>query len=276
MGKYFKEAKTKKQKLSDYLEKIEFKCSLYDEKSRKSRTQYIMEIIGDVEFDEETYKLFISEFDCFGGRYSVRTKSETIKGIYDISQKYPFLTSSALEEIWFVYIHDQFEVYDLEKELGKYIDTYGRTDEALEKYLEYVDLTAKEFDKQYQLEADKLGIFCDEYDKELIEHLQFIIKQQHISFEKVISSLPSRQLIDKDKKQLEKIMEETRIFFGACHPISYQMIESLATDEGLDYYLEQPKYLICGTRTIDTTFTKQEFLKSVKEKQKDIKQKILK
>ena len=72
-------------------------------------------------------------------------------------------------------------------------------------------------------------------------------------------------LIDKDTKQLHGIIERTRIFFGACHPISYQMIESLATDEGLDYYPEQPQYLICGTSKIDATFTKQEFLDSIQK-----------
>ena len=43
------------------------------------------------------------------------------------------------------------------------------------------------------------------------------------------------------------------------------MIESLATDEGLDYYPEQPQYLICGTSKIDATFTKQEFLDSIQK-----------
>ena len=106
MKKYFRDEETKKLKLSEYLklDESEFKYYLCDEKYRGPRTKYIMEIIGDVEFDEETYKLFLSEFQCCGGRYDVRTKRETIKGIYDLSQKYPFLSADALDEIWFVYI----------------------------------------------------------------------------------------------------------------------------------------------------------------------------
>ena len=53
---------------------------------------------------------------------------------------------------------------------------------------------------------------------------------------------------------------------GCCHPISYQMIESLAVGDGLDCYPEQPAYLINGTRTIETTFTKQEFLDSIQKR----------
>lgn len=274
MKSYFKEKETKKLKLSEYLKLTEFKCFLCDEKYREPRTKYIMEIIGDVELDEETYKLFLRQFQSCGGRYDVRLKPETIKGIYDISQKYPFLTADALDEIWFVYIHDQFEEYMLDEVLGKYIEMYGKRDEALFKYLEYVDKTAKKFDKQFIKEASKLELYCKYYDKDLIKHLQYIIKSQHIPSDKIIDCLPSSELINKDKEQLTDISTRTRIYMGACHPISYQMIESLATSEGLDYYPELPKYIINGTTTIDTTFTKQEFLDSIKER-KETKKKSL-
>ena len=272
MKAYFKEKETKKMKLSEYIKLTEFKCFLCDEKYREPRTKYIMEIIGDAELDEDTYKLFLSQFQSCGGRYDVRLKRETIKGIYDISQKYPFLTADALDEIWFIYIHDQFEEYMLDEVLGKYIEIYGKTEKALFKYIDYIDKTAKEFDKQFVEEASKLDIYYAEYDKDLIKHLQYIIKSQHIRAQQIISSLPSIDLIRKDKEQLIEISTKTRIYMGACDPISYQMIESLATGEGLDYYPEQPKYIINGTTTIDTTFTKQEFLDSIKER-KDKKQK---
>ncbi len=233
-----------------------------------------MEIIGDVEFDLETYKLFIRQFECSGGRYDVWTKRETIKGIYELSQKYPFLSAAALEEIWFVYIHDQFEEYVLDEALGKYIELYGKSDDALLKYIDYVDKMALEFDKKFVEEASKLDIYCKDYDYHLIEHLKYIIKSQHIPAERVISFLPSYELIAKDKAQLIDISTKTGIYFEVCYPISYQMIESLATGEGLDCYPKQPKYLINGTTTIDTTFTKQEFLDSIqKEKVKKLKKK---
>jgi len=273
MEVYFKEKETRKLRLSEYLklDQSDFKYFICEEKYREPRTKYIMEIIGDVEFDEETYKLFIRQFQCFGGRYDVRTKKETFKGIYEISQKYSFLTADALEKIWFVYIHDQFEAYALDEALGKFIELFGKTEKAIHSYIEYVDKKAKEFDKQFEDEAAKLDYL--DYDRDLIEHLQYIIKSQHITAEQIISSLPSKDLIAKDKEQLIEICERTRIYFGACHPISYQMIESLATGEGLDYYPEQPKYLISETRTIDAVFTKQEFLDSIKEKSRKLEKK---
>ena len=267
MSKYFKEEELKKLKLSEYSKmcKSDFQYYVCDEKYRKSRAEYIISIIGDVELDEDTYRLFMGQFDSCGGRYDVRTKRETIKGIYEILQKYPFLSAASLDQIWCVYIHDLFEAYDLIDELGKYFERYGKTEEALDKYLSYVDEIAKEYDKQFHKEAAKLSEYCEDYAQDLIRYLQMIIKEQRVSLDSIISSLPSRELIDKDKKQLGKIMQQTRIFFGACYPISYQMIESLATGEGLDDYPEQPQYLICGTTRIDTTFTKQEFIDSIQK-----------
>ena len=55
------------------------------------------------------------------------------------------------------------------------------------------------------------------------------------------------------------------------------MIEKLVTGQGLDSFPEQPKYFICRTEKIDTTFTKQEFLSSIEDsKDQKAKEKILK
>lgn len=270
MREYFKDEQSKKIKLSEYLKmkKSKFKDFTCEEEDRIPRTKYIIEAIGDVELDIETYELFLTQFQCWGGRYDVRTKKETLKGIYDISVKYPFLTKDALEEIWFVYIHDQFEEYHLADALEIFIRYYGMTDKALLTYIEYVDERAKEFDKKFEEEASRLDEYSGEYDEDLIKHLKYIIESQHISSEQIVSSLPSRELIEKDREQLIDISRQTRIFFGACQPISYQMIEILATSGSLDYYPEQPQYVICGTSKVEATFTKQEFLDSAYKKQK--------
>lgn len=265
---YFKKEETKKYKLSEYLEfqDSDLKYILCDAGRRIPRTKYIMETLGDVEMDIETYKLFIGQFQSFGGRYDVRTKPETIKGIYDISQKYPSLAKDALDEIWFVYIQDLFEEYALDEMLAKYFELHGETEDALQAYLDYVNRKAKEYDKRFEDEASQIESLKQEFGEEFVKHLQYIIKSQHISSEKIKSSLPEKELIDKDRQQLIDISTQTRIFMGCCHPISYQMIESLAVGDGLDYYPEQPAYLINGTRTIETTFTKQEFLDSIKKR----------
>ena len=267
MSKYFKEEETQKYKLSEYLQKdaSEFKSHLGEEKHRLKRTKYIMEILGDISLDADLYRLFMNQFQCFGGRYDVRTKKETIKGMYEITKRYPTLTADAIDKIWFVYIKDQFEEYALIDMLEKYIEIHGETETALQAYLDFVDRKAEEFDEKFEEEAKSLERYKEEYGEAFIKHLQYIIKSQHIPAEQITSSLPCKELIDKDKEQLVEIATRTRIYMGMCQPISYQMIESLSTGEGLDYYSEQPAYVINGKQHIDATFTKQEFLDSIKK-----------
>ena len=277
MSKYFKEENLQKFKLSEYLEKdeSEFKGCLFTEEPRIARTKYIMEILRDISLDKPTYELFIKQFQCFGGRYDVRTKPDTIKGIYEIQEKYPFLTADAIDEIWFVYIKDLFDTYSLVDVLQKYIDIHGQTDDALKTFIDYVNRKAEEFNIQFEEAAKELESYKEEYDEDLVKHLQYIIKSQHIDVEDIKKSLPSSELIKKDREQLNEISRSTRIFMGMCNPISYQMIERLATGEGLDVYPEKLHYIINSSREIEVTFTKQEFLDSVK-KTNDERKKSLK
>lgn len=152
MSKYFKEEPTPKYKLSEYLEKdaADFKGSIFTEEQRQQRTKYLMHILGDVSLDEKAYKVFMTAFQRFGGRYSVQTKEETFQGIYEITEKYPELTDKALEEIWFSYIKDLYEEYDLVDMLEKYFSIHGQTDDAFQAYLDFVERKADELDKSYQ------------------------------------------------------------------------------------------------------------------------------
>ena len=74
-------------------------------------------------------------------------------------------------------------------------------------------------------------------------------------------------LIKKDEEQIHEISARTRIYFGACYPVSYSMTTALIKGT-IDKYPEQPSYYIDVLKQdIPATFTKQEFLKSI-EKQK--------
>ena len=60
---YFKKEESPKHRLSEYLEyqDSDFKYMLCDTGRRIPRTKYIMEILGDIEMDVETYKLFMED-----------------------------------------------------------------------------------------------------------------------------------------------------------------------------------------------------------------------
>lgn len=270
MSKYFREEPKAKLKLSEYLELKEFKCFLCDEKYRKPRTKYLIDCLGDVELDEETYKLFLEEFQMYGGRYNVRTKKETYQGMYEIASKYPTLSRKGLEEIWFYYIKDLFEVYSLTSLIKLYIAQFGETDEMMEEYTTFVDQLAEEHQKTYLKDADKLKELDGEFAQEFIKELMYLVRTQHITSEEIIKALPSRELIDKDKEQLLQLATKYRIYFGTCKPISIQMIESLISDKSLDKWQDEPSYIINDSIVVPTTFTKEEFIKSVESRKQKI------
>lgn len=267
MSKFFKEEETQKFLLSEYLKKdsSEFKGCIFDEKSRQRRTKYIMGILGDVSLDEDTYKLFIKQFQSYGGRYDVRVKPETIQGIYEITRKYPSLTADAIDEIWFVYIKDLFEEYSLVDMLEEYIKKHGQTSDALQAYLDFVSERADEHQTKYEADALRADELKDAYSKQFVSHVKALIKRSHYSYDDIKKYLPTPELVATDEKHISDLSARTRIFMGCCEPISYTMLDILLEDDTLDTYPGTPTYYVCTGRQEQATFTKQEFLDSIKK-----------
>lgn len=272
MKKYFKEESSKKMLLSEYLKKNEtyFARSIDSEEARIKRTEYLMDILGDVPFDEDIYKLFIDQFQCFGGRYDVRTSKDTIKGIYEITKMYPCLTKSAVDEIWFRYIKDLFCEFELTTVLDKYIKMFGTSDESFELFIDYVEKKAAIHQQKYIDDASSASELEEEYGKTFTDYVKGLITRKHYTYDEIKKYLPSSALIRKDEQHITEISRKTRIFFGCCLPVSYTMFNILLRDKTLDDYTETPTYYISSGFQEQATFTKQEFLESI-TKQKALK-----
>jgi hypothetical protein len=78
-------------------------------------------------------------------------------------------------------------------------------------------------------------------------------------------------LIKKDEQHIYDLSAQTRIFFGCCEPVSYTMVEILLEDKTLDTYTETPTYYISTGRQEQATFTKTDFLESIKKEKIKIK-----
>lgn len=257
MSKYFKEEIKKEQSLSKYLESAD------DQKKRELK--YLIEVLGDVELDEDMMKLFHQQFHCFGGRYSVRTKPETIKGIYDFTRRFPELTKSAIDEIWFRYIDDTFEKYDMKTVLDKYLEMFGKEDETFELFIGYVEKKADQEQELKKQEAQTLDDLQEEYGKRFTDHLKSLVVSEHKDVDEIRKYLPSAELIKKDEQHILDISTKTRIFFGCCEPVSYTMFDILVEEKTLDTFTETPTYYISTGRKEQATFTKTEFLESIKK-----------
>ncbi len=255
--KYLKEEFKEEKSLSKYLEVAD------EQKTRELK--YLIEVLGDVTLDEDMMDLFHRQFHCFGGRYSVRVKPDTIKGIYSYTRKFKDLTKSAIDEIWFRYIKDLHEEYDMPDVLEKYFEVFGKTDEGFELFIDYVDKKADEQQTRYKEEAKELDELTEEYGERFTSHLKSLVTSEHFKVEEIKKYLPSAELIKKDEQHILDISTKTRIFFGCCEPVSYTMFDILLEDKTLDTYTETPTYYISTGRSEQATFTKTEFLESIKK-----------
>jgi len=273
MKKYFTEEQKEEYLLSDYLKMKEkdIKSTLCEEEMRLRRTKYLIEILGDVKLDKDLYKKYINCFQSFGGRYSVRTRQDTLKDIYEITRKYNYLTIEAIEEIWFIYIRDLFEEYSIMDILEKYIKVFGKTSEAFELFIQYIEKKSDEQQKRYIEDAKNTDELKEEYSEHFIDHLKGLIVRQHYTYDEIKKYLPSSDLIKKDEEHILEISRKTRIYFGCCNPLSYTMFDSLLAGETLDNYDEVGKYYISFGGHEEVTFTKQEFLDSIKKQTKTLK-----
>jgi len=295
MKKYFKEELQEEKKLSEYLQQElqqpdeeeknrfrirehldnnqkEYKGSIYNKSTRVARTEYIMEILGDISLDKDTYQLFISQFQKYSGQYDNLTKPETFKGIYEIIQKHPYLKPEAIKKIWMQYIKDLFDEHLLTDILEIYIEKLGKTDETIESYLYLVKKTGQEHQKKYDEESLMLNELRGQYSSKYIGHLKRLVTKQHYHYDDIISILPEPDLVQKDEQHIQELSKRTRIIINCCSPLSYKMIDLMLEDEELSKCIEQPVYNINFNTNENATFSKEEYIESVKrQKSKKLK-----
>ena len=262
MSKYFKESREEAFiTASDYLETLS-KTYMHD---REEYYTKLMESVMDGScFTKDEFDMFCGYFSSTLG-YDVKTKPKTIIDLHYMVMKYG-LTKEGFEEIASVYTRELFEQYDLDEVLEKLIFAFGRTDDMFEGFMTYAHTKAKELDKVYEMESEKLDYLATEYGESFIKSMKHKIKRAHIKAETIISSLPSAELIKKDEAQLLELAYKTRIYMGLGTPASHMYIEEYLEDETLSKLGEPRYYITLGGKTeiIDATFTKQEFLDSVK------------
>jgi len=307
MKKYFKDEKEIKICLLEYFTKIEQEYKQIDEQLKEVRVMYekgmstyslvfelekqykkqalkyarirlIYKALGDVRISESMIDTICESFDETKCRYGTTCfKLDSITALYKISEMFPRLSKEALLSISREYITDLFDSYRLIIVLFSLLKREGYEDETFEKFMSIVKEFADKQDKIYEIEAFLIGKKYKFYSSDFIEYFKKFAKQHHITYDKFSKSVPEADLILKDELQLKGILRKARECWGACYPISYQMLEAyLDGDTELSLFSEQPLYDVrVLQQKIPTTFTKTELLDSI-EKQKESKIKIRK
>ena len=276
--KYIKEDQEEKVLLSTYLKGMEQVLDgvhMPQDEYDYSYLQRIISVFGDIELERSLVQEFIRFFSRFGGRYSVMSDSDTLKGLLDIKRKYPFLSTKAISELGLYYIKDLFDEYSLDKVLGEFFDSYGKDDLAFSKYLEFVDKMGAEHQKKYDRDAEEIEYLEEEYGKGLKEFLQFKIRFSHVPKDKLLECLPEKDLIKEDEETLFDFATRSRIHFGVCYPKSYSLIIAMSKDGELSSEDEEFSYYSSFGKEVKVPFTKTEFIESVKKrKEKKLEKKL--
>lgn len=267
---YFKEQKEEKVLISKYvkeLEKVVEDDNIKQDEIDLKISKYLMKVFGDIEIEKSLIQEYVSFFSRCGGRYSVLSEAKTLIGLKEIHDKYD-LTKEAIRDLGIYYIKDLFDTYSLDKILQDFIDSYGKTDEAFTKYIEFVDKIGIIYQKEFEEEAKEIDYLEEEYGKRLVEYLKTQIKRHHYHKDDLLKYLPEPELIKKDEDQLVEFATRTRIYFGMCYPKSYTLITEMIKDQELRDYPEEFKYYTSTGLEIPLTFTKSKFIESTKKKQK--------
>ena len=278
---YSFDKKKKEVKLSEY-----FKRRKFDDRDDKVASEILMEYLGDVSLPVGIIEQFLDYYTCSGGRYDVRCEKESTLGLYDFYRKFPTITPEAFDDVAFLYIKDLFDEYDLIKYFEDMIAKYGKTDEAFDHFINYVDKSADLLQVKYDHDALKMNKYYALYGEKkdafysfdgFIFHLYCAIRRKHLPVDKVIEGLPSYKLIDKDRDHWNELFygpDLYRCTLQIVPPISYSMVETYAKGEDLfKVYGKRPMYKLASGKLVRAKFTTQEYLDDIK---KDMSEKRIK
>lgn len=255
MSKYFLEEK-----------EDEIFFSQYEDTRDEKYIKYLQEIFPSEKLSKEKIKC-LCDYLRFIGRYSIRYEKETLESLFVIMQRFKCLSSKAFDELFRFYIKDLFDTYKLEDTLEKLILSFGYSDQMYEEFLKYVERKADELDLMYKQDAERLEIYTQEYGVRFIDSLKSFILRTHVPADKVLEKMPSADIIKQDEQQLLDLSYFYRIYMGLCEPVSYTYFKTYVKDGCLDRLPETPKYYINQSIEKEATFTKTEFLKSLKQTQ---------
>lgn len=257
-------------KLSEALKIYEDKKSFDEVEQYFSETQIykkiddikmLIRILGDVEFESDSLKSFLYKVSTMKiGKFGISEKDayKEIKTIYDLI-KDAKLSSHLICTLFDYYKLGAYELF--QDDLKQYIDSCESIGEkSLSQMLKEIVLKATIIAKG---DALRLEEFKGEYDSEFITKIQEIVKDRIIPFDKVVSILPSKELIDSSTVEVP--------YFGYTIISGKDLVERRLKGYISDDDIEQTdmddciKLGICSTgEFVYTSFTKKEYLESLK------------
>ena len=220
--------------------------------------------------DKELFKKLINYLDS-NEEWSHMYDKELFPDLYAFIVQFPFLSEQGLEAIIRTYIksiHTSMGALGL---LDEQFTIYGKTDEAFKSFIEIMSEKRNEYLKQHEYEMAKYGKIVKGYPDMFREPLKMILEEYKLLPSRTSILLPESELVVKDCEHISELCRYYRISFGINTDVASLMYlkQTLLGDEQLKR-VPITGYIINSAIRAPLTFTREEYLKSVKAHQKKL------
>ena len=245
--------------LKDYLES----CSSIERK----RVQRLISILGEIDVSKEFLDGYLGYFDYKEAkRDDLPLTKESLKDLYEISLKYPKLSSTSIKMIMGEYTKDVFDTF---KPLSVF-DGKSRTqiEKSFETFMKELKKLGEKSDLTYQEEEDKIDSLRDMYGDRFVKYLKPFVKRYHKSFDEIYESIPYSLVIRKDSDLFYGIARK-ELFGARGVPYTFYMSRSMILFGDIDSYKDRELiYSSSLYGDIKCKVTVKEFEDSIKQKRK--------
>lgn len=274
-----------KIKLSDMIVYYRKKCLQNDEffkyyfeetdvQLKLERLELMYEVLGDVSMPLDYFKVFLYAGHDDGERF--KFTKHMIKHIYKIIKQYDDIPIYIIDNLFSYYNKECFDKYQVKEYFDILVSKYKFTKQTLERFIQYIENSREKLKDFYLKECDKLAFIREQYPCEFIKDLKEVITTKYIEFDELLDILPSNSFFKKTS--------EIDCEYWAKYNDYRFILELLRGTINLDDYADGdymvPFKQICQrpqgivVENMYTSFTKREYLDSIKKEKAIIKSKI--
>ena len=251
--------KVEKVSLKDYLSK----CSSIERK----RVERLIDSLGEIEVSKEFLDGYLGYFDYKEAkRDDLPLVKESLKDLYEISLKYPKLSSISITMIMGEYVKD---VFDTMKPLSIFDGmTTKQIEKSFESFIKGLKELGEKSDLLYQEEEDKVDSLGYMYGDRFVRYIKPFVKKYHKSFDEIYESIPYSLVIRKDSDLFYGIAKK-ELFGARGYPYTFYMSKAMILFGDIESYKGRVlTYSSSLYGDIKCPITTDEFEESLKQKRK--------
>lgn len=267
-----------KVKLSDLITLYKKKCSQKDEffenyfqeidiEEKLLRLEMMYKVLGDVVMPLDYFKIILYAGHWHADKNCYKLIETQLKDIYDIISKYDDMPVQIIHELFVHYDESCFRNYAVKEFVHYLIKKYHYSKKTTDSYYEFIMGHKKLLEEFYAEERKKMDTLKDQYPNDFIYCLKDIMQKKQLTFNDVIKILPSNDLFKATSKQSTEFWAKYNDYRFVFELLNGKIdLEHYKDDDHIVAFKEigqSEKGIVI--RDMFTSFTKKEYLESLKE-----------